>query len=190
MNIMNNKFIYILLYLILCNVCLASNTGRETGLEIPRFVSIKSDDINIRIGPSKNYPILIKYIIKNFPLKIIDEHKEWRKVIDFEGNSGWIHKSLIKGERNAIIVTDNENNLLLYNTVLGKKIGEVKKSSLVELKKCKINWCLISKDNNYGWIEKKYLWGVKKNEIFNIGFFQKLFDYYFTTINIASGYLD
>ena len=71
-------------------VCHA-NIGNETGLEIPRYVSLKSDDANIRIGPSKNYPIEIKYIKKNYPLKVLDEYEEWRKVEDYNRNIGWIH---------------------------------------------------------------------------------------------------
>ena len=58
--------------------------GEETGLEIPRYISLKSNDANIRVGPSKNYPIVIKYINKKYPLKIIEEHKEWRRVVDFK----------------------------------------------------------------------------------------------------------
>ena len=70
-----------------------ANIGKETGLEIPRYVSLKSNDANIRVGPSINYPIEIKYIIKNYPLKVLDEYEEWRKVEDFKKNVGWIHKS-------------------------------------------------------------------------------------------------
>ena len=68
------KFIIVLISIIIfCQVSNA-NTGKETGLEIPRYVSLKSDNANIRVGPSKNYPIEIKYIVKNYPLKVLEEY--------------------------------------------------------------------------------------------------------------------
>ena len=154
------------------NLILANSIGVETGLEVPRYVSLKSNDSNIRVGPSKNYPIAIKYKINNFPIKIIEEYEDWRKIIDYEYNTGWIHKSLIKGDRSVIVISSNNKNIYIFNTIKGKKIGEVTEKTILNLHKCKINWCLVSKNNSKGWIEKKYLWGVKSNEIFNINIFQ------------------
>ena len=159
----------------------------ETGLEIPRYVSLKSNDANLRIGPSINYPISIKYITKNFPLKVKEEYKDWRKVSDFKNNEGWIHKSLIKSDRYAIIIS--KNNSHIFNTVNGKKIGEISNGSLIYLSKCKINWCLISKDNNKGWVEKKNMWGIKDSEKFNINILQNFIDYYYNSINLLENML-
>ena len=83
----------------LISMSLYAETGSVTGLEIPRFVSLKSDDVNLRVGPSTNYPIRLKYIFQNLPIEIIDEYDVWRKTRDYEGNVGWIHKGLIKGNR-------------------------------------------------------------------------------------------
>ena len=183
------KTIFILTLFLFLNSSNANNLGSETGLELPRYVSLKSNDSNIRVGPSKNYPILIKYITLDFPLKIIDEYGNWRKIIDFKNNSGWIHKSLIKGDRNAIIVSTKNNNVNIYNTVGGKVIGEINVGLIVNLHKCKPKWCLIYKNNHKGWIDKKYLWGVKENEKFNVGFFMIIIDYYFKSINAIERYL-
>ena len=102
----------IILFLILTiffhKICYAE-LGKETGLKIPRYVSLKSNDANIRVGPSINYPIVIKYIQKNYPLKILEEYDDWRKIEDFTENIGWIHKSLISGNRTGIIISKNEN---------------------------------------------------------------------------------
>ena len=86
------KIISILISILLLNISYA-NTGSVTGLDLPRYVSLKSNDSNIRVGPSKNYPILIKFININYPLKIIEEYGDWRKIVDFQKNSGWIHKT-------------------------------------------------------------------------------------------------
>ena len=163
----------------------ASNAdiGKETGLEIPRYVSLKSNDANIRVGPSKNYPIEIKYIKKNYPLKVLEEYEEWRKVEDFKKNIGWIHKSLISGTRTGIVLSNDNKTIKLLNTLDGNVIGEIGKGNIVFLEKCKTDWCLVSSGNYKGWIDKKYIWGVKEKEIIKISFFQKFEDMYWKSLN-------
>ena len=160
--------------------------GKETGFEIPRYVSLKTNDANIRVGPSKKYPIVLKYTKKNFPLKVLEEYEEWRRVEDLEKNSGWIHKSLITGKRTGIILSD-EKNVKLLNTLDGNIIGEIGKRNIVYLEKCKINWCLVSLGNFNGWIDKKYIWGVKQNEIIKISFLQRFEDLYWKSVNLLYG---
>ena len=157
--------------------------GKETRLEIPRYVSLKSNDANIRVGPSKKYPIVLKYTIKNYPLKVLEEYEEWRRVEDFKQNTGWIHKSLITGKRTGIILSD-EKNVKLLNTLNGNVIGEIGKRNIVYLEKCKINWCLVSLGNFNGWMDKKYIWGVKQNEIIKISFLQRFEDLYWKSVNL------
>ena len=161
-----------------------ANTGSVTGFEIPRYVSLKSDESNLRVGPSKNYPILIKYIISEYPLKVIEEYKDWRKVLDSNNNTGWVHKSLITGKRTGLIVSDKEKSVSIFNIDKGRIIGEVKIGSIIKLNKCKKNWCLISKNKNKGWIKKKYIWGVEKEEELNIGYTQPFINLYFKSINM------
>ncbi len=183
------NIISILFLFIISNYSFANNIGSETGLDLPRYVSLKSNDSNVRVGPSKNYPITLKYIINDYPLKIVEEYDDWRKIVDFENNLGWIHKSLIKGERNGVIISSNNYNIKIYNTPSGKIIGEISKGIIIRLSKCKINWCLIIKDQHKGWIQKKYIWGVNKDEEFNINFFQIFFDYYIKSLNIIEDYI-
>tara|TARA_B100000575_G_scaffold21964_1_gene15050 strand:- start:1257 stop:1817 length:561 start_codon:yes stop_codon:yes gene_type:complete len=177
------KIIIILSILSLSQIVLA-NKGAVTGLDIPRYVSLKSNDSNIRVGPSINYPIFIKYIFKDFPLKIIEEYGDWRKVVDFQNNSGWIHKSLIKNQRTAIIISQNKKKVDVYNISNGKIIGEIENGMIVNIPKCKLDWCLIIKNENKGWINKGFLWGTKENEEYNVGAIQKLTDVYLRSINL------
>jgi len=160
-----------------------ADIGKETGLEIPRYVSLKSNDANIRVGPSKNYPIEIKFIKKNYPLKVLEEYEDWRKVEDFQKNFGWIHKSLISGTRTGIVLSNDNKTIKLLNTLNGNVIGEIGKGNIVFLEKCKIDWCLVSLGNFKGWIDKKYIWGVKKKEIIKISIFQRFDDLYWKSIN-------
>ena len=177
------QFILVFSSIIIFSKVCNADIGKETGLEIPRYVSIKSNDANIRIGPSMNYPIEIKYILKNYPLKVLEEYEEWRKVEDFKKNIGWIHKSLISGNRTGIVLSKDNKNIELLNTLDGNVIGEIGKGNIVNLEKCKIDWCLISVGNVKGWMDKNYIWGVKQNEFFKINFLQRFRDLYWKSIN-------
>ena len=110
-----------------------ADIGKETGLEIPRYVSLKSNDANIRVGPSKNYPIEIKFIKKNYPLKVLEEYEDWRKVEDFQKNFGWIHKSLISGIRTGIVLSNDNKTIKLLNTLNGNIIGEIGSGNIVKI---------------------------------------------------------
>ena len=172
-------FISIIIFSQICN----AEIGKETGLEIPRYISLKSNDANIRVGPSKNYPIEIKYIKKNYPLKVLEEYEDWRKVEDFQKNFGWIHKSLISGIRTGIVLSNDIKTIKLLNTLNGNVIGEIGIGNIVFLEKCKINWCLVSFGDYRGWIHKKNIWGVKKKEIIKINIFQRFEDLYWKSVN-------
>tara|TARA_Y100001970_G_C13878082_1_gene672439 strand:- start:61 stop:600 length:540 start_codon:yes stop_codon:yes gene_type:complete len=149
----------------------ANNIGSDTGYKLPRYVSLKSNEVNLRIGPSTNFPIKLKYIMKNFPVEIIDEYKQWRQVNDFEGNSGWIHKSLLKGDRYAVIY-DERKILSVYNKPYGKLLGKIENYNIIKLKTCLNNWCLINAESSNGWVLKESLWGVYEKERFNVPFYQ------------------
>ena len=141
-----------------------ADIGKETGLEIPRYVSLKSNDANIRVGPSKNYPIEIKYVKRNYTLKVLEEYEEWRKVKDFNNNIGWIHKSLISGIRTGIVLSNDNKNIKLLNTLEGNVIGEIGNGNIVFLEKCKIDWCLVSLGNFKGLIDKNIFGVLKKKK--------------------------
>lgn len=169
------KKIFLACFLFLFNFCVfADIVGSNTGYKIPRFLSLKSDEVNLRIGPSTKYPIIIKYTQQNLPIKIIDENKSWREIIDYEGNRGWIHKTLIKGERFAIIKEGKLFKVKVFNKPKGKNIGEIGKFNIVKIKKCLTNWCLINFNSNKGWVNKNNLWGVFESEEINIPFYQNI----------------
>ncbi len=172
-------FISIIIFSQICN----AEIGKETGLEIPRFISLKSNDANIRVGPSKNYPIEIKFIKKNYPLKVLEEYEDWRKIEDFQKNFGWIHKSLISGTRTGIILSNDNRTIKLLNTLNGIVIGEIGRGNIVFLDKCKIDWCLVSFGDYRGWVDKKNIWGIKEKEVINISFFQRFKDLYWKSVN-------
>jgi len=125
------------------------------------FLSLKNSEVNVRVGPSKNYPIKFIYKKKYLPLEVLDKVETWKKIKDFENNSGWIHVSQLSKKKTAINIKNNE---LLYKkpTIYSKPIAKLESGRLVLIKKCKREWCKIITGNYNGWIFKKSLWGKIK----------------------------
>ena len=176
------KFITLIFFLCF-SYDLYGKTGSVTGLDIPRFVSLKSNDANIRVGPSVNYPIKLKYLMQNLPLEIIDEFDVWRKSKDHFGNIGWIHKSLIKGDRFILVNNNTNKDVNLYNIPNGKIIGIIKKNNILDLNICILDWCKVTQNNFTGWLLKKNIWGVYEAEIYNVKFYQPLINQYWKILN-------
>ena len=129
--------IIILLFLIFFfNIVYASEIGVVTGYKIPRFVSLKSNEVNLRVGPSFNYPVKIKYIQKNLPVEIVDEHDVWRQIQDIDGNLGWIYKGLLKGNRYGIILSETNKFSFIFSYPQGYHIGKIGNKNIVEINKC------------------------------------------------------
>ena len=125
------------------------------------FLSLKNNEVNVRVGPSKKYPIKFTYKKKYLPLEILDKSETWRKTKDFEKNSGWIHISQLSKKKSAI---NTKNNSILYkkSTIYSKPIAKLEIGRLVLIKKCKDKWCKITSGNYSGWIFQSSLWGKFK----------------------------
>ncbi len=125
------------------------------------FLSLKNSEVNLRQGPSYEYPIKLKYYKKYLPVIIIDRSETWRKIIDYQNNSGWIHISQLSKKKSAINI---KNNSILYkkSTIFSKPIAKLETGRLILVKKCKINWCKVVTGEYKGWILKKFLWGKIK----------------------------
>ena len=168
------KFLFFCCLSFFCYNLFAENIGSDTGYKIPRFVSLKSNNVNLRVGSSTNYPIILNYTKEALPVEIIDEYLVWRKINDIEGNEGWIHKTLLKGDRFAIINQVYQSSVHVYSKPKGKKIGEVGKYNIVKISTCLDQWCKVNFKKYKGWINKEYLWGVYKDEKINVPFYQTL----------------
>ena len=122
------------------------------------FLSLKNNIVNLRQGPSFEYPIKFIYKKKYLPIVVVDKLQSWRKIKDFENNSGWIHISQLSKKNSAI---NKYANTIIYNrsTVFSKPIVKVDIGRLLIIKKCKSKWCKVKTGNFVGWVNKKNLWG-------------------------------
>ena len=122
------------------------------------FLSLKKNEVNLRQGPSLEYPIKLIYKKKYLPVIILDKSGPFRKIRDFENNTGWIHVALLTKRKSAI---NTKNNSILYKkpTIYSKPIAKLESGRLVLIKKCKAKWCRISSGDYKGWIVKNALWG-------------------------------
>ena len=128
------------------------------GTENIVFLTLKNNEVNVRIGPSKKYPIKFTYNKKYLPLEILDNFETWRKIKDYENNSGWIHVSQLSKKKSALNIN---NNSFLYKkpSIYSKPIAKLEIGRLLLIKKCKKEWCKITTGSYEGWIAKKFLWG-------------------------------
>ena len=129
--------------------------------ESVKFLSLKNNEVNVRVGPSKKYPVKFIYKKKYLPVEILDKSETWRKIKDFEKNSGWIHISQLSKKKSAINI---KNNSILYKkpTIYSEPIAKLEIGRLVLIKKCKDKWCKITSGDYSGWISEIFLWGKFK----------------------------
>lgn len=136
-------------------------------LFIPKFVTIKSNEVNARTGPSIKSPIEWVFIKKGEPVKITASYDHWRCIEDIKGEGGWVHLSLLSSKR-AVIIT--EKRLVAINqkpSSNSKVLARLMPGLRCRLNKCKLHWCYINCKNYEGWLEKKSIWGVYDYEILN-----------------------
>ena len=121
------------------------------------FLSLKKKKVNVRYGPSFDSPIKFVYKKVNLPIKQIDKKENWRRIIDFKNNSGWIHWSQLKSI-NSIISLDDKI-LFRKPSNFSKPIAKIKKGRVLILQKCEKKWCKIKTGKFVGWIEANNIWG-------------------------------
>ena len=123
------------------------------------FLTLRNDKVNLRQGPSFEYPIKLFYKKKFLPVLVLEKFENFRKIRDHENNTGWIHISQLSKKKAAIVI-DDEAYIFSSNTIYSKPLAVSKNGKLLLVKKCKKNWCKISSKNIKGWIKRESLWGL------------------------------
>jgi SH3-like domain-containing protein len=140
---------------------------RSTELPLPRFVSLRSGKVYARSGPALRYPIKWVYRHQDMPIEIIQEYDNWRKVRDVSGDEGWIHFSLLTGERTVLIKADNLVPMREGFSNNARVVARLEPNVIASIKKCADGWCKVEADGYHGWIERNYLWGIYEDEFLN-----------------------
>lgn len=149
----------------------AGDAGSRTqsGLPVPRFVSLKSDRVNVRQGPAKDQEVTWVYTRVGLPVEITAEYENWRRVRDWEGAEGWVYHSLLSGRRTALIAgkTKSPDDLVpLHESpdAQSRVTAKLEAGVLSTVKRCSGKWCRIVGEGFDGWIEQERVWGVYPDE--------------------------
>tara|TARA_Y100000591_G_C21756181_1_gene657497 strand:+ start:377 stop:823 length:447 start_codon:yes stop_codon:yes gene_type:complete len=122
------------------------------------FLTLRNDKVNLRLGPSFDYPIKLYYKKKFLPVLIIDSSGNFRKIKDHENNSGWIHISQLS-KKKAVIVMNNELKMFKKPTLFSQPVAKLEKGKLCIVIRCKETWCKVKVNAVYGWVKNNNLWG-------------------------------
>jgi len=122
------------------------------------YLILKNNKANVRYGPGFNYQIKYIYKKKNLPIKVIDKKENFRRIIDFKKNSGWIHISQLKKGKSIILLEDQI--LFKKPTKYSKPLFKIAKGRLLLVKKCKKKWCKVKTEDYLGWIITNNIWGT------------------------------
>lgn len=142
-----------------------NNTGTSSGFPLPRFASLHSNEINMRTGPGTRYPIEWVYLHEGLPVEITAEFDIWRRVRDWEGSEGWVHKSGLTGRR-TLIVTGGLQNVYEDTDEKSAVKAHVEQGAIGQLISCEPAWCKVKFDDINGYMPKTSFWGVYSNETF------------------------
>ena len=123
-----------------------------------KYMSLKNKKVNVRYGPGLDYPIKFVFNKKNYPVEIIDEKENFRKILDFKKNSGWIHRSQLK--KSSSFITLDTVVLFSDSTKFSRPIAKIESGRLLNKKKCNLNWCRVETGEYKGWVLKENLWGL------------------------------
>jgi len=162
-------WITVAMMLAACGAARAAEPNGTSGLPIPRFVSLKSDKVNVRAGPTKDHDVAWVYNRAALPVEVTAEFENWRRIRDWEGAEGWVYHSLLSGKRTALVAPQSKrkDDLLELRDkpdVAGAVTARLQHGVLATVKRCKDGWCRLVGDGFDGWMEEARLWGVYPGE--------------------------
>ena len=146
----------------------ADQVGSASGLAVPRYVSLKSDRVNLREGPSKDHRTTWIFERAGLPVEITAEFETWRKVRDSEGSEGWVLHSLLSGRRTALVTPWKKAGpaVVVYAKPAGDSapVAKLEPNVLANVRSCDKTWCRVNGDGFDGFVRQGDLWGVYPNE--------------------------
>jgi SH3-like domain-containing protein len=136
----------------------------DTAQKLPRFVSLRSDQVNLRVGPGENYPIQWVLTRKEMPVEITKEFENWRMIRDWQGTEGWVHERMLTGKR-AVVIKGGIRTLHRQPDVAAPPVAHAEPGVIAKLLECRADWCRIDAADHTGWVQRGDLWGVYPGEV-------------------------
>lgn len=153
-----------ILFLSLLTAMLVFSPAGAAEQAVPRFVSIKADEVNVRVGPGKRYPLKWTYVVSGIPVQVIAEWENWRKIRDWEGQEGWVHSAMLSSKR-TVIVTGEKRIMYRRADKSSPPVARLLPGIVAEIEDCIEGWCRIEVRNYRGWLQRDGFWGVDANEL-------------------------
>jgi SH3-like domain-containing protein len=141
--------------------------AQQQKLQVPRFVSLRSDKVHVRIGPSQNHEIRWTFAKAGLPVEIIAEFENWRRIRDSDGADGWVHQAMLSGRRTAIVrANTGAKTIPVYERTGGEGnlIAELQPGVVANVRACAKGWCRVSGERFDGYMLQTLLWGVYPDE--------------------------
>ena len=142
--------------------------GPSSGLRVPRFVSLKSDKVNVRRGPSSDQSIVWVFARAGLPVEIIAEADNWRRVRDSEGSDGWVFHSLLSGRRTVLVSpwSEGKEAVAMHSSrsTRSSAVAQLQSGVIGNVVTCDGEWCELTVDGFEGYVEQDRLWGVYRGE--------------------------
>jgi SH3-like domain-containing protein len=145
----------------------AAGDAVTSGLPVPRFVSLKTDRVNVRGGPEKDHDVAFIYTRVGWPVEITAEFENWRRIRDSDGSEGWVYHSLLSGKRTAAVQLKSKTDVAALHAkpeAQSVVTAQLQSGVLGTIKQCTGAWCRLVGDGFDGWIEQDRLWGVYPGE--------------------------
>ena len=141
--------------------------GSASGLPVPRYVSLKSDRVNVRAGPTKDHDVAWVFTRPGLPVEVTAEFENWRRIRDSEGAEGWVYHSLLSGKRTAVVTGRAKDQLIAVSQrpiEEGDVTAQLQPGVVAQVKRCDGKWCRVAGSDFDGWVPQERLWGVYPNE--------------------------
>jgi SH3-like domain-containing protein len=145
--------------------------GSDSALPVPRFVSLKSDAVNVRRGPSRDHEVVWRYVRAGLPVEVTQEFENWRRIRDYEGSEGWVFHSLLSGTRTVLVAPwekeGKSHDLRAEPTDSAAVVARLQPGVQATAPECGDGWCRLRGQGFSGWIQQDTLWGVYPDESFD-----------------------
>jgi SH3-like domain-containing protein len=142
-----------------------ASTASQPALPLPRFVSLRTDPVNLRRGPGVRYPVDWVYMRRRLPVEVIAEFETWRQIRDPDGAEGWVHQSMLSGRRTGMIAGE-ARPLRKGNNDIAEDIATLEPGVVVDVQRCpaEATFCRVEVNGLQGWLKRDHFWGIYPKE--------------------------